>query len=118
MAEEKEKKVNKGGEVYNLASRVMEQGYDSTIDGRRFVIDFVKNFKGERQTEFASVCSLQSTPKGQSWTPILPQIFYLSDLTDLQLWNLAKAKVIALSKEQSKLFREKFYKPTEIETDA
>lgn len=115
MTEEKEKKVSKGGEVYNLASRVMEQGYDATIDGRRFVIDFVKNFKGERQTEFASVCSLQSTPKGQAWTPILPQIFYFTDLTDLQLWNLAKARVITLNKEQAKAFREKFYKPTVLE---
>lgn len=110
---EKEK-ANKSlvSEVYNLTPNVMNQGYDCTIDGRRFVIDFVKNFKGERQTEFASICSEQETPKGRQWIPIQPQVFFLSDLNDKQLWNLAKARVIKLDKEQAKEFREKFYKPT------
>jgi len=110
MLEEKQKEKSvKGGETYNLASRVMVGGYDCTIDGRRFVIDYVKNYRGERQTEYASVCSIQETPKGKMYIPIQPQVFYLSDLTDNQLWNLAKAQVITLTKEQKKQFRDKFY---------
>lgn len=109
MSEEKKEKSVKGGEVYNLSSRSMVGGYDCTIDGRRFVIDYVKNYRGERQTEYASVCSLQETPKGQMYIPIQPQVFFLSDLTDTQLWNLAKAQVITLNKEQKKQFRDKFY---------
>lgn len=109
MSEEKKEKSVKGGGTYNLASRVMVGGYDCTIDGRRFVIDYVKNYRGERQTEYASVCTLQETPKGNQFVPIQPQVFCLSDLTDIQLWNLAKAQVITLTKEQKKQFREKFY---------
>lgn len=115
MAEEKKEKTVKGVEVYNLAPRVMVGGYDCTIDGRRFVIDYVRNFIGERQTEYASLCALTDTPKGQQWRPIQPQVFFVSDLTDLQLWNLAKAQVITLTKEQKKDFRDKFYQAQTLE---
>ena len=40
------------------------------------------------------------------WTGVT----FLEDLTDKQLWQLAIAKVITLSKEQEKIFKEKFYK--------
>ena len=40
------------------------------------------------------------------WTGVT----FLEDLTDKQLWQLAIAKVITLSKEQEKVFKEKFYK--------
>ena len=98
-------------EQYHLTDAVLNAGYSGKIDGRQFNIGFDLNLKGEKQNSYASVMEETVNPaRGGGvllkWTGVT----FLEDLTDKQLWQLAIAKVITLSKEQEKVFKEKFYK--------
>ena len=105
------KKESAKKEQYHLTDAVLNSGYSGKIDGRQFNIGFDLNLKGEKQNAYASVMEETVNPaRGGGvllkWTGVT----FLEDLTDSQLWQLAHAKVIALSKDQEKIFREKFYK--------
>lgn len=98
-------------EQYHLTDAVLNAGYSGKIDGRQFHIGFDLNLKGEKQNSYASVMEETVNPaRGGGvllkWTGVT----FLEDLTDNQLWQLAQAKVILLSKAQEKIFKEKFYK--------
>ena len=74
-------------------------------------IGFNVNVRGERQDAYASVMEEVKNPArggGVIWKAT--GITWLEDLTDKQLWILAQAKAIILSKDQAKAFSEKFYK--------
>jgi len=105
------KKESAKKEQYHLTDAVLNSGYSGKIDGRQFNVGFDLNLKGEKQNAYASVMEETVNPaRGGGvllkWTGVT----YLEDLTDSQLWQLAHAKVIALSKDQEKIFREIFYK--------
>ena len=105
------KKESAKKEQYHLSDAVLNSGYSGKIDGRQFNIGFDLNLKGEKQNAYASVMEETVNPaRGGGvllkWTGVT----FLEDLTDSQLWQLAHAKVITLSKDQEKIFREKFYK--------
>lgn len=114
MAKEKEvtevKKEEKK-EQYHLSDAVLNHGYSAMIDGKFFNIGFNVNVRGERQDAYASVMEEVKNPArggGVIWKAT--GITWLEDLTDKQLWILAQAKAIILSKDQAKAFSEKFYK--------
>jgi len=115
MAEEKkERKYDLAGDSFKLSPRVTSQGYNSTIDGRKFVIDFTKDARGNLVSKYASLCSLQETPENKQWLPISPPCYGLTGLTDKQFYELTNAQVIVLSEDQElefmKLFFPKLYK--------
>lgn len=113
MAEEKKnKETTDKAESYKLSAKVCQHGYNATIDGRKFVIGFATDFQGRRASKYASVCSLQDSPDGMIYIPVQPPQYSLSNLTDLQLYELNVAGVLELTDEQSKAFREKFFKPS------
>ena len=94
-------------EQYHLTDAVLNAGYSGKIDGRQFNIGFDLNLKGEKQNSYASVMEETVNPaRGGGvllkWTGVTS----LEDLTDDQLWQLAQAKVILLSKAQEKIFKE------------
>lgn len=117
--EEKEKKEEKSKESkvesqkYNLSDAVLESGYEAMIPkriGKLFKIGFDVNLQGQKNNAYASVMEPATNPArggGMLWK--WTGQTYLEDLTDEQLWVLAIAKVIVLSKDQEKLFKEKFY---------
>lgn len=110
MKEEKQKEAinNNTEDSYKLSSVALRQGYSSTIDGRKFVIDYAKDWQGKRASAYASLCSEQDTPEGRKWIPIMPPVYELTNLTNEQLWQLAHAQIIKMSKKQEKAFRDKF----------
>jgi hypothetical protein len=112
MADEKKqvkKEYNLLEDSFRLSSQVTSTGYNSTIDGRKFVIDFVKDFNGYRVSQFASLCSLQDTPAGKLWIPISPAKYEVDGLTKQQLFELATAQAIELNDEQRKEFIRMFH---------
>ncbi len=108
-AEENKKKYNLLEDSFKLSSQVTSTGYNSTIDGRKFVIDFVKDFNGYRVSQFASLCSLQDTPAGKMWIPTNPAKYEVEGLTKQQLFELATAQAIELNETQKKEFVKMFY---------
>ncbi len=110
MAKEENKAVEKVREAYSLTPAAITHGYHSKVDGREFVIDYAKDFNGNRISEDATVCFLQETPKGKRWIPLNPSVYELTDLTDKQVWELAHAKVIKIKKSQREHFKTLFNK--------
>lgn len=112
MSDEK-KEVKSKAEVkqkYDLSDAVLSQGYEATIDNRLFKIGFDMNLQGQKNNAYASVMESVNNPArggGQLWK--WTGVTQLEDLTDSQLWQLAHAKVINLSKEQEAMFKAKFY---------
>lgn len=94
-----------GGETYQLSEFIISRGYKGTIDGRTFIIDFERNYNGGRVSQFASVTAPVSTPAGVVNKPIKPEVFHVSDLTPLQIHELANAQVITLNKAQKEAHR-------------
>lgn len=112
MADEKKqatKTFDLAGESFKLSSVAMSQGYNAKIDGRQFVIDFAKDYRKRRLSQFASVCEIQETPEGNVFQPISPAVYSLRGLTELQFKELTIAKIIDLNKEQSAKFKEMFF---------
>ncbi len=111
MSDEKKSKKehNLLEDSFKLSSQVTSTGYNSTIDGRKFVIDFVKDFNGHRVSQFASLCSLQDTPVGPLWIPTNPAKYEVDSLTKQQLFELATAQAIELNDTQKKEFIKLFY---------
>lgn len=111
MSEEKkskEKEYDLLGDSFKLSSQVMSDGYDATIDGRRFVIGFAKDYRGRRLSQFASICTLHDSPDGSTWMPVNPPQYTLSGLTMQQLYELAHAHVIDITEEQEPHFQKLF----------
>lgn len=113
--EEKEKPevVKEKKEQYHLSDAVLEHGYTAQIPnrtGRLFKIGFNTDLEGKRLDRFASVMEKINNPArggGELWKST--GVTYLEDLTDEQLYILAKARVIMLDKKQSEAFSSKFY---------
>ena len=112
--EKKQKEYDLAGDRFKLSPRVTQQGYNSTIDGRKFVIDFTKDARGNLVSKYASLCTLQETPEGSAWLPINPPCYEVTGLTETQFRELATAQVLVLSEVQElefmKLFFPKLYK--------
>jgi hypothetical protein len=112
MSEEKktkEKTFDLTGESFKLSSAAMSQGYNAKIDGRHFVIDFAKDYRKRRLSQFASVCEIQETPEGNVFQPISPAVYSLKGLTPLQFKELTIARIIELNKEQAIEFKKMFF---------
>jgi hypothetical protein len=107
MADDK-KKYNIMEDSFKLSSQVMRHGYDATIDGRRFVAGFGKDYNGRRLSQFASICSLNDSPDGQTYVPINPPQYTIGDLSERQLYELVHAGAFELTEQQEIAFREKF----------
>lgn len=116
MAEEKKqsKEYNLAGDSFKLSSRIVSQGYNSIIDGRKFKIDYAKDFRGNQISQYASLCVLQETPNGKEWLPMNPPVYEVTGLTKTQFRELATAQVLALTEAQElefiKMFHPKLYK--------
>lgn len=115
MTKEKETELKevkeKKSEVYNLSEQILRDGYKATIDGRLFMVGFDISPNGEKMSQYASVMKQVSNPGrggGQMWKAT--DVYSLEDLSDEQLRLLALAGVITLTKEQEKIYAEKFYK--------
>ena len=91
---------------FAISEAIMNTGYNATIEGRRFVIDFERSFDGKRVSKFASVCKIVQTPAGQNYSPQRPEVYELNDLTPLQIHELGVAQVITFTDEQSKKYKE------------
>jgi tRNA(Leu) C34 or U34 (ribose-2'-O)-methylase TrmL len=115
MAKEKETQevVREKKGQYHLSDTVLQHGYTAQIPkrtGRIFRIGFNTDLEGKRLDRFASVMESAKNPArggGEIWKST--GITYLEDLTDEQLYILAKANVIMLDKEQAENFSAKFY---------
>lgn len=102
-AEEKQK--SKGSDAYSITPNAMRHGYNSKVDGRHFVIDYQRDFRGHQISPDASVCMLLETPSGVKYAPQNPPCYELRGLTDRQIYELAHAQVIQIKKSQREEFK-------------
>ena len=99
MAKEKETKeveVSKSKQ-YFLTDTAKRNSYYGVIDGREFVIDYERNFKGEPNSMFASVGHYQGSNPNREF--VSDKIDYFENLTPKQIKELAYAGVIKTDKE-------------------
>lgn len=88
------KEVKEVSEKFYLSDNIKREGcYVSVIDGKKFTVDFERNFRGDITSQYASA-------DGKD---------YFENLTNEQFRILALAKIIKLSETQAKKFRELFY---------
>lgn len=94
---ESKEKETKESKKYQLTDTARRNAYYGKIDGREFVIDFERNFKGEPNSQFSSVGHYQGTAPNLEF--VSDKQDYLENLTPLQIKELAYAGVIKTGKE-------------------
>lgn len=88
--------------VYELTDYIKKHKYEATIDGRYFLVDFERNFKGEPTTSKSGVGELNNNGEFK-----IKDVAGFSDLTPLQVRELAYANVIKVTDDDKELIHGK-----------
>lgn len=96
MAKEEKTKEEKSKQ-YFLTDTAKRNAYYAVIDGREFVVDYERNFRGEPNSMFSSVGHFEGSNPNRVF--VSDKVDYLEDLTPKQIKELAYAGVIKVTKE-------------------
>lgn len=93
MAKEKEEAKKQ----YKLTDAIRRNSYYAKIDGREFVVDFERNFKGEPNSLLSSVGHYEGNAPNRVF--VSDKLDYFEDLSNQQIKELAYAGVIVTTKD-------------------
>ena len=99
MAKEEKTKEEKSKQ-YFLTDTAKRNAYYAVIDGREFVVDYERNFRGEPNSMFSSVGHYQGENPNREF--VSDKIDYFENLTPIQIKELAYAGVIKTDKEDKR----------------
>lgn len=102
---EKEKPAQKQSEKFAFSENLKRSERNRfNIDGKKYLVDFKRDYEGKRISQFASLYNEQGEI-------IEPQVFHFEDLSINEQWVLARAGAITMTAEQKENFKaEKFKK--------